>query len=248
MPSRIENTCDTQFPIKRLPAELRLRIWEQALVNESAGRVVILDERNNTIYPFKSLASPLLSVNVESRSCALEFYGTKLNVWVNGYPDDESERPIGSLYLNSRYDIFTANFFVTYDFDLERCSCYQRSMDEEEIEPVNYSVDFGTQEFPMFYATCSEDFCSCVERVLSIERAYPIPPYDDSIAHLLKESYWPERVFPAIQEYFYDEGYLTKRYNPLAYLSQRQPGELLVDKLAFTMSKLGEGRTTPPSS
>ncbi|KAI0160777.1 hypothetical protein GGR57DRAFT_456284 [Xylariaceae sp. FL1272] len=63
-----------------LPTELRLDIWEQALAEEtSSKRLVILN--NLRAIPLKNLCSPLLSVNMESRACALKLYNTKLDIY-----------------------------------------------------------------------------------------------------------------------------------------------------------------------
>ncbi|KAI0160779.1 hypothetical protein GGR57DRAFT_519668 [Xylariaceae sp. FL1272] len=74
-------------PFKLLPPELRLEVWEAALDEEAVNRLpVLLDTR---IFPVKKLISPLLSVNVESRACALAFYDTKLTVYRLPLPEPD---------------------------------------------------------------------------------------------------------------------------------------------------------------
>ncbi|KAI1262856.1 hypothetical protein F5Y18DRAFT_396506 [Xylariaceae sp. FL1019] len=69
---------------KMFPPELRLEIWAAALDIELENRLpVLLDTR---IYPAKKLISPLLSVNTESRACALAVYDTKLAVYRVPFP------------------------------------------------------------------------------------------------------------------------------------------------------------------
>ncbi|KAI1262860.1 hypothetical protein F5Y18DRAFT_438669 [Xylariaceae sp. FL1019] len=62
------------------PTELRLDIWELALAEEtSSKRLVILHDLR--AIPRKKLCSPLLSVNTESRRCALKLYSIKLSIY-----------------------------------------------------------------------------------------------------------------------------------------------------------------------
>ncbi|KAK6087136.1 hypothetical protein SCUP234_02229 [Seiridium cupressi] len=64
----------------RLPIELRLLIWGMALDDESKNRVIFYSLRNGVCCPIKSLASPFLFVNRESREQALEHYPTRIEV------------------------------------------------------------------------------------------------------------------------------------------------------------------------
>ncbi|XXG98935.1 hypothetical protein Hte_005268 [Hypoxylon texense] len=119
--------------------ETRLMIWEEALREEASNRIVFLDTRTGRVIPTKHLASPLLSVNKESRQCALRFFGMKLTVerlkepigfdTHNDYDPvsdtgfkqsvDEvlplyiyNDRNYGALYLSPRYDIFCTSFQI----------------------------------------------------------------------------------------------------------------------------------------
>ncbi|ROW17783.1 hypothetical protein VPNG_00887 [Cytospora leucostoma] len=62
-----------------LPKELRLMIWEEALLGARDNRTVFLNR--DRIWPMKHLISPLLSVNTESRVCAQAFYHVQLDVY-----------------------------------------------------------------------------------------------------------------------------------------------------------------------
>ncbi|KAI0160778.1 hypothetical protein GGR57DRAFT_456285 [Xylariaceae sp. FL1272] len=66
-------------PFNDLPKELRLTIWELALAEELTSRLVILYQF--CIIPTKNIISPLLSVNAESRGCALALYDTKVTIY-----------------------------------------------------------------------------------------------------------------------------------------------------------------------
>ncbi|KAJ4418846.1 hypothetical protein N0V82_005292 [Gnomoniopsis sp. IMI 355080] len=81
-------TTTTLHKFPELSAELRLEVWRLFLNDEVFGRrVVIWDGR---VVPFAHLASPLLSVNVETRECALEFYPTKVDVYSLRQPGETS--------------------------------------------------------------------------------------------------------------------------------------------------------------
>ncbi|KAK8023766.1 hypothetical protein PG993_011832 [Apiospora rasikravindrae] len=62
-----------------LPPELRLMIWDLVLDLEERGREVNICQHG--VQPTKSLISPLLLVNAESRSLALSRYPDALPVW-----------------------------------------------------------------------------------------------------------------------------------------------------------------------
>ncbi|KAK7912064.1 hypothetical protein PG985_014545 [Apiospora marii] len=101
-----------------LAPELRQSIWKAFLEHR-------FDDF--TIEPHKQLVSPLLSVNQESRGCALRFYTTRFDV--HAYPSTEvfgkeyahnyirfrdypSSPRIGSLYLNPSKDILVVNYYI----------------------------------------------------------------------------------------------------------------------------------------
>jgi hypothetical protein len=65
-----------------LPVELRLEIWQFFLLLETKRRVVVLShDKYPRVLPFAHLASPLLSVNRESRKLALEFYSCRVPIY-----------------------------------------------------------------------------------------------------------------------------------------------------------------------
>lgn len=76
-----ECTTGTLEEFHKFPSlfpEIRLQIWNEALLGARDTRTVIVN--NDRVLPLKHLVSPLLSVNFESRACAQAFYGLKLDV------------------------------------------------------------------------------------------------------------------------------------------------------------------------
>lgn len=65
------------FP--QLPTELRLMIWRLFLQDDE--REVVFDHDDRRILPTPQLISPLLSVNVETRKLALEFYNEEVEIF-----------------------------------------------------------------------------------------------------------------------------------------------------------------------
>lgn len=113
---------------EKLAPVFRQSIWNAFLEQETSHRLVLLNRYvDGAIEPHKQLVSPLLSVNQESRGCALRFYTTKLDVhaypkqdvdvleeieyeqWPKGLLDSPSSPRVGSLYLNPRKDILVVN-------------------------------------------------------------------------------------------------------------------------------------------
>lgn len=70
--------AETFHSFRHLPKELRLQIWEQAMIEARPSRCIIIYDYR--VVPFKHLISPLLLVNHESRTCAKAFYNVKLDV------------------------------------------------------------------------------------------------------------------------------------------------------------------------
>ncbi|KAK8075358.1 hypothetical protein PG997_010021 [Apiospora hydei] len=66
------------FP--KLPCELRLIIWNLALEGENSNRLVFIHRPTMRPVPMRSLVSPLLSVNTESREAARKYYTLRLEV------------------------------------------------------------------------------------------------------------------------------------------------------------------------
>ncbi|KAK8120461.1 hypothetical protein PG999_004581 [Apiospora kogelbergensis] len=69
-----------------LPSELRIKVWKEALENESDTRLVVtyfpeMLDPGTHILPHAGLLSPLLTVSLESRHCALAFYSLRLPVY-----------------------------------------------------------------------------------------------------------------------------------------------------------------------
>ncbi|TGJ85396.1 hypothetical protein E0Z10_g3345 [Xylaria hypoxylon] len=98
------------FPFDRLPPELRLEIWDFAVLANARRRRVV--EQNFQVYPTLDLvASPFFSVNTESRETARSFYPVRLEVY-RRIPRDRAQsedvsRPSdykGFVYLSPELD------------------------------------------------------------------------------------------------------------------------------------------------
>ncbi|KAI1364975.1 hypothetical protein F5Y08DRAFT_196952 [Xylaria arbuscula] len=108
----------TTFPFNTLPAELRLLIWDAALLNEANNRVVLVKSNINdwtSIYPTKILVSPFLLVNHESRGRAKRFYSDRLRVGTVTKRDWDSitvpvSRSKWVVYLSAKHDTFCIGF------------------------------------------------------------------------------------------------------------------------------------------
>ncbi|KAI1259577.1 hypothetical protein F5Y18DRAFT_443018 [Xylariaceae sp. FL1019] len=117
--------CET-FPINDLPTELRWMIWNAALLQETAGRFVLLTTasyeilqsdsyrfQGTSILPMKHLVSSLLSVCRESRQQGLEFYSYQEKVYMRSESIHEHHHryPVkviraGTVYINPQQDRF----------------------------------------------------------------------------------------------------------------------------------------------
>lgn len=76
-------SCSISFSL--FPSEIRLQVWKEALTNESDSRLIVTyfpdaPDPGTHILPHTGLVSPLLSVSVESRQCALAFYPLRLPI------------------------------------------------------------------------------------------------------------------------------------------------------------------------
>ncbi|KAI1765804.1 hypothetical protein GGR53DRAFT_244216 [Hypoxylon sp. FL1150] len=95
-----------RFRFSDLPTELRLRVWEAALHQETRKRLVIFDEWEGTVTPSKQLISPLLTTNRESRLVAKTFYSLTLDVHRRNRLSNDEGQLAGALCLSLTRDIF----------------------------------------------------------------------------------------------------------------------------------------------
>ncbi|KAI1351831.1 hypothetical protein F5Y01DRAFT_104522 [Xylaria sp. FL0043] len=126
------------FPFNDLPTELRLDIWDHALLAESKNRMILVDGLRRTIYPTKLLVSPFLQVNHESREQAKRFYSHRVRV-VEIHPGHyclpdnvDSHRKskhtfkacslcsVGVVYLSTEHDTFCVGFRWPFQDEAER--------------------------------------------------------------------------------------------------------------------------------
>lgn len=144
------------------PCELRNEIWRSACELEASDKYVCFDHRESP-WATPSLLSPLLSVNRESRACALIFYHTRRRVWqrrssecnseidLDEGPEQESELIEGEGYvdtghLGDRFD-FKGILYLNMDFTVavigirspsSYCHSYGR-VDRKELAALDVS-------------------------------------------------------------------------------------------------------------
>ncbi|KAI1776679.1 hypothetical protein F4818DRAFT_440078 [Hypoxylon cercidicola] len=162
-----------------LPTELRLLVWNRALLEEaSTGRIVFFDLDSSRVIPTKHLVSPMLTLNRESRYCALKFYSMKLTVarvpkTLDGNYKNSSaigaystfvipDEPCGTLFLSQKHDIFVTGFKLglarqsSYDGPEERWLTY---------DTYNYLIQLQAGRFPAYTTLPAKDYISQIERI-----------------------------------------------------------------------------------
>ncbi|KAK7911636.1 hypothetical protein PG985_014117 [Apiospora marii] len=124
------------FPkFSSLAPELRHMIWDMALENEADNRIVLVHRLTLRVLPSKSLISPIMAVDKESRERALTHYNVKLSIstfpapsvtrpgpvekWDHIYSRSRAERLLndlsddaskGCIYVNLARDKFLLSF------------------------------------------------------------------------------------------------------------------------------------------
>lgn len=196
-----------RFP--RLPTELRLFIWKEALFEASSDRYILL--YRNRVVPFRRFISPLLLANRESRGCATAFYHVKINVHaVTEYPHvgpepsfltmkEHRERVIGS---NEVVDGVIENYLIENAawgykhtrVDLEQhWSKYvgwvlslhaKRFVDEVKDSDPTTGAFYINPEHDLFLCgyDCGSSFCTDMKMAL-LEQDHP-GPNDISCRHI----------------------------------------------------------------
>ncbi|KAI1261411.1 hypothetical protein F5Y18DRAFT_401917 [Xylariaceae sp. FL1019] len=110
-----EKTAPTFTLFPQLPAELRVMIWEFAILLHNRGRLISLKLVWKDIRPVTSgmKCSPYFSASYESREVALRLYpmrialqGTKRHARSNNSAPRYDIREESALYLSPKYDIF----------------------------------------------------------------------------------------------------------------------------------------------
>ncbi|KAI1461459.1 hypothetical protein F4805DRAFT_283671 [Annulohypoxylon moriforme] len=161
-----------KFP--HLPPELRHYIWDFALRQEAHDNIFILcplesSNRGPRILPLKYQASPLLSVNYESRKRALAFYSVKLDVFKTpGAPgglagtSDLTKRwwfhdlgqvddPRGTLYISPQWNtlaLFEDNepLFAHIRTKFSECPVIMKGWKLEPFKFVTQNIPFSVTE------------------------------------------------------------------------------------------------------
>ncbi|KAI2472734.1 hypothetical protein F4781DRAFT_444437 [Annulohypoxylon bovei var. microspora] len=230
----------SSFPFNNFPKELRLLIWEEALLQESSERIVLLTPAHFQIIPSKSLVSPMLTVNKESRYCALKFFDLKLPLFK--LPDsatynselfcfdivdiDTLIKDKKVVYISLEHDIFTSGL------DLETIDDGIWSMVATTFLPqlTHIIIDAPICE-PHF--NCGISFIPATYRTRSIWNnrhrikkviapcadgfEYPddspasCPCQKRQYSEVFARLFWNDDVFPGVQRYFmYPWGPITR--------------------------------------
>ncbi|KAK8042661.1 hypothetical protein PG994_013144 [Apiospora phragmitis] len=184
----------------RLPCELRIKIIEETLRNETQHRIIVLSAFSRgkfRIHPFADLVSPLLSVNYECRHVARRFFTCKLAVyevplshpdieWCEAqfgrmikmnFPLEEYSKSRGTLYLNLGRDIITTG-----------------------TKPAPWHPKDVWEHSPRRLITemLGQADCLMVRRFLRISADPGPSPMSMSEAHA--NAYWQARLFPRLAE------------------------------------------------
>ncbi|KAI0006454.1 hypothetical protein F4779DRAFT_632944 [Xylariaceae sp. FL0662B] len=178
---------------KLFAPEVQDMIWNEFLLQESSDRMVILDRFTSRILPVKSLVSPLLSVERNSRRCALRFYDTELMVFkvpslfyelppygVPKPPRDEqfaktcaaiarseAEDCKGAVYISPKHDIFITGIPVLQALQIdegEEIEAEDRRQREHPDQPAIKS----RPRYSTLDVTGDHDFCPRIERHLAL--------------------------------------------------------------------------------
>ncbi|KAI1415528.1 hypothetical protein F5Y13DRAFT_207238 [Hypoxylon sp. FL1857] len=247
----------TPFPFNKLPTEIRFYIWEEALLEESSERLVILDYLTHKVIPFKSLVSPMLIANRESRCLALKFFDLKLIVCnlpcilhptlINstGRFDlneiNQSTNNKNRLYLSSRHDTFIIDLNLQPKA-CEWCLVPATYRDRQTIMQLTLRFpnlfDFSFPSPRRHYASELSDFRSRIEKVIHVHSLGALFPYliqycpRQSKLHLRGYS-GPKTPFPIVEQHFYCPWVPKQKptaIDLLQHLFQRRPGHQLLSE------------------
>ncbi|KAI0850624.1 hypothetical protein F5Y00DRAFT_260497 [Daldinia vernicosa] len=251
------------FRFNELGSDIRRIIWKHALLQASAERIVIMDNpptnecfpRNSLrVLPFRSLVSPILAVNQESRSCAFDYYNLILPVisldqmpkslWKYTdeeraflYNNEEYENigyEEGYVFLNLQQDIFLSGFFLNAIDDIkpfftEWCLTPSSAFHTTTPDEVNLQVRHFTRSiWPER------------ERIQKVLSVWCTDPYDDLLNprrvpgetrlfnKVQKDLYWEKETYAYATRYFYWPN--VQRLNVgglMQHLFERGPGKPL---------------------
>ncbi|KAI1262857.1 hypothetical protein F5Y18DRAFT_429728 [Xylariaceae sp. FL1019] len=124
----------------QLPAELRLMIWELALAEELANRLVILYQFR--IVPTSNIVSPLLFVNAESRACALALYSMKVTIYrIPPLKPDEELAAIHPIWMEHEQALDSINIVSDNWMDVD-----DTSADDEDEDMENDTDDTSADD------------------------------------------------------------------------------------------------------
>jgi hypothetical protein len=156
----------TFHPFPKLPAELRLKIWEQAMIEERPNRRIIL--YMSRVVPFKKMISPLLLVNFESRTCAKAFYNVNLDIYaVPPLSEDQVEVldrqkqwariPGIEDASNGEIQSYNDSWLESYTEEL-RSAPADESESESEFEYLGWSLELNDEGWPIDLKVHWSDF------------------------------------------------------------------------------------------
>ncbi|KAI6083076.1 hypothetical protein F4821DRAFT_281135 [Hypoxylon rubiginosum] len=140
-----------------LAPEIREMVWNAALYHEARSRFVIVHACGRP-YIYKYLCSPFLSLNWESRQCALKFYSVKVNVacieslgteedclkllagcdapWPTGYNSVNADPRLrrGVVYLSAEADNFIWDGLPGPEANIIPYMCFANGYPEDHID------------------------------------------------------------------------------------------------------------------
>ncbi|KAI0554397.1 hypothetical protein F4679DRAFT_596387 [Xylaria curta] len=125
------------FP--KLPAELRIMIWEMSILEHNRDRLIPVDEMPRRIVCIRNLAcSPHFSATWESRKVATDLYPIRLpcitrkNIVNNRDPDASKHPSKGAIYISTEHDIFVLNIDILTE------SLTSPSIDQIELRQYHF--------------------------------------------------------------------------------------------------------------
>ncbi|KAI0384505.1 hypothetical protein F5Y04DRAFT_248477 [Hypomontagnella monticulosa] len=236
--------ADTEFHLFAwLPIELRLVIWEFAILDHNRDRLVPISEETRRVICIANIAnSPFFRVTSESRKVSQQLYPIRLPVFRKVYAPDRQHRVVdeymednpnechGHIYISSEHDTFVFRFDgLAHD---DHWSCFQKPlggwhnfgwMSASLTQPQRLKVR-RTMLFNSVNTRWLKDGCRNTLRCAVRCGALDAPHWHD------------ERFFPGVQECIYVplEGEAYEESDYLYKYILANPGHMV-------LARLGEG-------
>ncbi len=165
------------FPLfAKLPAELRIRIWEESILDQHRDRLVPVNHFTRRVICISNLkCSGPFGATSESRKVAMDLFPIRLpvsrRIKENHGPDDEVDdnkntddtkyTPEGVVYVSPILDIFVCNFE-----ELANADCFITAMGNR----VEYT---GRGDFAWRSPSLSQAQCQSVRRIMVMNSVDP---------------------------------------------------------------------------